>query len=120
MSAHKHTPMEVAAARAICRLHSDMCHVDFDDDWNIYSSDFLKEAKIALDAAAAPELLEALIKKVKDAEQRFFEDWLEFSSPSGAHEEVQRQWLASNDYRGFIGEWGEQIAAIAKATGEQP
>jgi len=68
--------------------------------------------------SAAPELLEALIEKVMDAEQRIFEDWLDFNSPSGDHEEVQRQWLASNDYRGFIGEWGKQIDAIAKATGE--
>ncbi|HHA2761819.1 TPA: hypothetical protein ACOEQU_000129 [Stenotrophomonas maltophilia] len=68
--------------------------------------------------AAAPELLEALTKKVQDAEQRMFEDWLEFKSPSGDHEAVQRQWLESNDYRGFIGEWREQLDAIANATGD--
>lgn len=68
--------------------------------------------------AAAPELLWALSKKVQEAEQRMFEDWLEFNSPSGDHEAVQRQWLESNDYRGFIGEWSEQLAAIAKVTGE--
>lgn len=68
--------------------------------------------------AAAPELLEALTKKVQDAEQRMFEDWLEFNSPSGDHEAVQRQWLESNDYRGFIGEWREQLDAIANATGD--
>ncbi len=67
--------------------------------------------------AAAPELLEALTKKVQDAEQRMFEDWLEFNWPSGDHDAVQRQWLESNDYRGFIGEWREQLDAIAKATG---
>lgn len=77
---------------------------------------FPHEANARL-VAAAPELLEALITKVKDAEQRSFEDWLEFNSPSGDHEAVQRQWLASNDYRGFIGEWREQLDAIAKATG---
>lgn len=67
--------------------------------------------------AAAPELLQAMTKKVQDAEQRMFEDWLEFNSPSGDHEAIQRQWLESNDYRGFIGEWREQLDAIAKATG---
>lgn len=67
--------------------------------------------------AAAPELLLALTKKVEDAEQRAFEDWLESNSPSGDHEQVQRQWLESNDHRGFIGEWREQLDAIAKATG---
>lgn len=67
--------------------------------------------------AAAPDLLEALTKKVQDAEQQMFEDWLEFNSPSGDHEAIQRQWLESNDYRGFSGEWREQLDAIAKATG---
>ena len=67
--------------------------------------------------AAAPELLETLTRKVQDAEQRMFEDWLEFNSPSGDHEAIQRQWLESNDYRSFIGEWREQLDAIAKATG---
>lgn len=35
----------------------------------------------------------------QDAEQAAFEDWLEFSRPSGDHEAVQRQWHESSDYR---------------------
>ena len=117
MSANKHAPMVVGAARALCRRDSDLCNVDFDDNWKLYGDGFLMDAQVALESAAAPVLLEALTKKARDAEQRMFEDWLEFNSPSGDHEAVQRQWLESNDYRGFIGEWREQLDAIAKATG---
>lgn len=115
MSAHKHTP-------GPWELHESVTHVRVvaADRENIWFEDkrcprVIEDARLI---AAAPELLEALITKVKDAEQRSFEDWLELNSPSGDHEAVQRQWLASNDYRGFIGEWREQLDAIAKATGE--
>ncbi|MNM28146.1 hypothetical protein D3C81_386550 [compost metagenome] len=61
MSAHKHTPMVVAAARALCRRDSDLCNVDFDDNWKIYGDGFLADAQVALESAAATELLEALV-----------------------------------------------------------
>lgn len=67
--------------------------------------------------AAAPDLLEALTKKTKDAEQGFFEDWLASGNPTGDADEVSRQWLASDAYSEFVSEWGEQLAAITKATG---
>ena len=60
MTANKHTPMVVAAARALCRRDSDLCNVDFDDNWKFYGDGFLMDAQVALESAAAPELLEAL------------------------------------------------------------
>lgn len=68
--------------------------------------------------AAAPELLEALTKAVEETEQFLFEAWMVRTCPSGDHECVQRQWLASSDHVDFCREWAEQLAAIAKATGE--
>jgi len=118
VSAHKHTPGPWSVEQntygsIVCKDGKSMIAI-----WpeGLGGPSFPHEANARL-VAAAPELLEALITKVKDAEQRSFEDWLEFNSPSGDHEAVQRQWLASNDYRGFIGEWREQLDAIAKATG---
>ncbi|MEW4985215.1 hypothetical protein [Stenotrophomonas geniculata] len=67
--------------------------------------------------AAAPELLEALSKAVRETEQFLFDAWLVRVCPSGDVESVQRQWLASGDHRDFVDEWREQIDAIAKATG---
>lgn len=123
MSAHKHTPGEwfmfrqgYSTVYVECRIGGGMVQ-EIAACGPTEAGPEQQEANARL-IAAAPELLEALITKVKDAEQRSFEDWLEFNSPSGDHEAVQRQWLASNDYRGFIGEWREQLDAIAKATGE--
>lgn len=70
-------------------------------------------------AAAAPELLKALTKAVRETEGFLFEAWLVRVCPSGDVEAVHRQWLASSDYCEFIDEWREQIDAIDKATGEQ-
>lgn len=60
MSAAKHTPMVVAAARALCKCSAEVCNVDAEDSWKIHGGDFLADAKAALDAAGAPELLDAL------------------------------------------------------------
>lgn len=68
--------------------------------------------------AAAPDLLSSLSKKVNDAEQALFDEWLESKLPSGDHEEVQCKWLNSSEYNDFFVEWSEQIEAISKATGE--
>lgn len=68
--------------------------------------------------AASPDLLSSLSKKVNEAEQAFFEEWMGSNLPSGDHEEVQRKWLNSSDYNDFFVEWGEQIEALSKATGE--
>lgn len=118
MTANKHTPgpWEVAEkfncvdVRGVDGPYIANCNQSVAIDWRT------KEANARL-IASAPELLEALSTKVKDAEQRVFEDWLESNSPSGDHEQVQRQWLESSDYRDFVAEWGDQLAAIAKATG---
>ncbi len=112
MSKHTRGEWESIGA-AICVDDLDIARVYQPTGMDVH--EFYSNARLI---AAAPGLLEAMTKKVQDAEQRMFEDWLEFNSPSGDHEAVQRQWLESNDYRGFIGEWREQLDAIAKATGE--
>ncbi|WP_312321295.1 hypothetical protein [Stenotrophomonas sp.] len=66
---------------------------------------------------AVAELIEAMESKVVDAEQSCFEDWLESKSPSGDHDEVQRKWLESSDYKDFYVEWSEQIFALARVRG---
>ncbi len=58
MSAH--TPMAVAAAKALCRRGAEQCGVDADDSWKIYGEDWLADAATMLDACGAAELLEAL------------------------------------------------------------
>lgn len=60
MSAAKHTPMVVAAARVLCKRGADECNVDFEDSWKVHGNSYLEDARLALEAAAAPELLEAL------------------------------------------------------------
>jgi hypothetical protein len=60
MSADKHTPMVVAAARALCKRGAEQCNVDFEDSWKVYGEDYLNDAQAALDAAGAPDLLDAL------------------------------------------------------------
>ncbi|MFL4516241.1 hypothetical protein [Stenotrophomonas pavanii] len=69
--------------------------------------------------AAAPDLLGALSRAVRETEQFLFEAWLVRECPSGDVDAVQRQWLESSDRLDFIEEWAEQIDAIAKATGER-
>jgi hypothetical protein len=52
--------MVVAAARAICKLNSDSCGVNDDDNWKQYGETFLEDARAALDAAGAFKLRDAL------------------------------------------------------------
>lgn len=86
------------------------CNASAAIDWRT------KEANARL-IAAAPELLEALSRAVRETEQFLFEAWLVRECPSGDVDAVQRQWLESSDRLDFIEEWAEQIDAIAKATG---
>lgn len=95
-----HSPMVVAAARELCKRASEVCNVDFEDNWKIYGSDFIADAKAALDACGAPELLEAL----QAAEQKLVE--LEHAVGGGDDEfYVEGAILKAR-------------AAIARATGE--
>lgn len=60
MSAAKHTPMVVAAARALCKRGAEQCNVDFEDSWKVYGDLYLEDAQAALQAANAQELIRAL------------------------------------------------------------
>ena len=44
-------PDLTAAAKALCKHHSDVCGVNNDDQWAVYSEDFITDAKIVLGAA---------------------------------------------------------------------
>lgn len=80
MTANKHTPMVVAAARALCRRNSELCNVDFEDNWKLFGDGFLMDAQLALESAAAPELLEALQGVVRVADR----DTMEFFAAHAA------------------------------------
>lgn len=43
----------IAAAHALCKLASEECGINEQDNWNVYSDMFKKDAKIALEAADA-------------------------------------------------------------------
>jgi len=65
--------------------------------------------------SAAPDLLAALKGRVKNEEQRIFEDWLHDKTPSGDVEQVQDQWERSSEYLDFHDAWAVEISAIFKA-----
>ena len=52
-----HTPMVVAAARVLCNRMADARDEDHEDLWASFGYYYLEEAKAALDAAGAPDLL---------------------------------------------------------------
>lgn len=43
-------PDETAMARALCNYHADLCGVNRDDQWNLYSEDFLNDVAVMLAA----------------------------------------------------------------------
>lgn len=61
-----HTPMSIAAARALAERSAAQCGVDAEDNWKIYGEDFIADAEAALNAAGAADLLEALCDMVSD------------------------------------------------------
>ena len=65
MSTPKHSPMVLAAARALSDRQSAACGVDAEDMWKTYPDVFLEDAQAALDAAGVGQLLEALQKAVR-------------------------------------------------------
>lgn len=56
----EHMPMVMAAARALNQRVADSCGIDAEDQWKLYANEMLEDAQAMLDAAGAPELLEAL------------------------------------------------------------
>ena len=116
MTAHKHTPMVVAAARALCRRDSDLCNVDFDDNWKFYGDGFLMDAQVALESAAAPELLEACqtFSEWLRREEAGFPAETRFDTPDG--EAKWREWYFENLRICDLAQ-ALALAAIAKATG---
>lgn len=86
-----------------------------------YFQPFTEEAKAnARLIAAAPELIEAIAKRVKNAEERAFEDWWARERPSGDVEDVQRKWEESSDLADMQDEWSTEISLIEKAIGGAP
>lgn len=104
MSAAGHTPMVVAAARVLCKRGADECNVDFEDSWKCYGDGYLEDARLALEAAAAPELLEALQELV--SADRWLEDSTLCDMTNQAGKRMDRAWDAAK-------------AVISKATGAQ-
>jgi hypothetical protein len=56
----QYTPLEIKAARILCRQHAEGCGVDADDLWKFHSEDFKEEAKALLDQCGVTEMLSAL------------------------------------------------------------
>lgn len=52
--------MAIAAGRALCKLSSESCNIDFDDNWKFYGEHFIEDADAALEASGARELLTVL------------------------------------------------------------
>lgn len=44
-------PDVTAAAKALCKHHAELCNVNADDQWNVYSQDFIADAEIVLASA---------------------------------------------------------------------
>lgn len=53
-------PMVIAAARALCNDHAEICNVNADDLWKLESEDFKRMAAVVLDAAGVPEAINVL------------------------------------------------------------
>jgi len=90
-----HTPMVVAAAKALCKRTSAACEINAKSDWIGYSEEYLDDAQAALDASGALDLL-AELQNIADAD------------PSKWAKETQDQFQP----------WAQSRAraAIAKAT----
>lgn len=114
-----HTPGEWIINRDSKDCGDDKLSIEVAGDYFIAQVDpgVCQEANARL-ISAAPELLEAMKKRVEEEGQRVFEDWLDRNRPSGDADDVNRQWLESSDYTDFWIEWSVEYAAISKATGE--
>lgn len=86
----QYTPMVVAAAKALCKRNADGGGINYDDNWRLYSSEWLADAQAAIDASGAHDLLEAL------------RGWI-WARETGASEELAEEYAR---------------AALARATGE--
>jgi hypothetical protein len=71
---NKPTAMEIKAARAACKRHAEICNVDEQDLWKMHGEEFIEDAKLSLDAAGAPDLLEAL-KEIIALDQTEENEW---------------------------------------------
>jgi hypothetical protein len=68
-----HTPMVVAAARALAKQHAEACGTNAADVWTFYAEDFKAEAKAVLEGAGVPDLLAALKALVQQVERGDFD-----------------------------------------------
>ncbi len=55
-----YTPMEIRAARIMCKQHATICGTDEHDVWTFYSEDFKEDARLVLSKCGANDLLDAL------------------------------------------------------------
>lgn len=62
-------PDETAMARALCNYHADLCGVNRDDQWNLFSEDFLNDVAVMLAADRrlnpAPATADSDVREVK-------------------------------------------------------
>ena len=67
--AERGAPDETAMARALCNYHADLCGVNRDDQWNLYSEDFLNDVAVMLAADRrlnpAPATADSDVREVK-------------------------------------------------------
>ncbi len=54
-------PDRVAMAKALCNYHADLCGVSRDDQWFIFSDDFLNDVDVMLASAPAKPQSDAAI-----------------------------------------------------------
>lgn len=108
MSAPSYTPMEIAAARTLCRLQSTACNVDNGDLWALHGGDFLDEARAVLESAGVPDMLDALRLVVDLSSQ----EWQESDGRrmGATDNQGRRLWFISIDVM------EEARAVVAKAT----
>ena len=68
--AERGAPDETAMARALCNYHADLCGVNRDDQWNLYSEDFLNDVAVMLAADRrlnpAPATADSDVREVKE------------------------------------------------------
>lgn len=128
-------PDVTTMARALCKFHADLCGVDPDDQWTLYSDDFKRDVEVMLSAApAAPKaddpvkhmLLEALEKVDSEHEILGWMKTCELRRGRGSFgiavmsDELALDWQShQKNLEGLIGLRRAAIAAARKEGGKE-